>query len=210
MALPQASGVATGKQSYVGCFIDASDRDLREAEKGDNGMSLEVCAENCRAKSFAYFAVQGGRDCLCGNKYGRYGQAPEAECKDNCWGNGTQKCGGPWRNSVYKVGAAPAAVAARPAAGPTGTYVGCFIDAGDRDLREAEKGDNGMSLQVCAENCRSHNFSYYAVQGGRDCLCSNSYGRYGQAPEAECKDNCWGNGTQKCGGPWRNSVYRIR
>uniref|UniRef100_A0A1I8J604 DUF3011 domain-containing protein n=1 Tax=Macrostomum lignano TaxID=282301 RepID=A0A1I8J604_9PLAT len=47
------------------------------------------------------------------------------------------------------------------------------------------------------------------------CHCGNSYGRYGQVADSECKLKCSGNiwkdnywvsgGT--CGGHWRNEVY---
>ena len=40
-------------------------------------------------------------ECYCGDTYGRYGKADEADCNTECVGNSTQMCGGAWRISVY-------------------------------------------------------------------------------------------------------------
>ena len=42
--------------------------------------------------------------CFCGNSYGSYGAAAETDCWQTCNGNSAEICGGPWRNSVYKIG----------------------------------------------------------------------------------------------------------
>ena len=49
-------------------------------------------------------------------------------------------------------------------------------------------------------------FSQYS----RYCFCGDSYGSYGPAgSDSECNMACSGDSTIKCGGGWRNSVYRI-
>ena len=45
--------------------------------------------------------MQDYDECYCGNTYGGYGKADEADCNTECNGNSTQMCGGDWRNSVY-------------------------------------------------------------------------------------------------------------
>jgi len=87
----------------MGCFIDATDRDLPDLGKGIGGLSLEVCAAQCRELKAQYFAVQNGTGCFCGRSYGRYGKVNDSECKEPCQGNSKQMCGGPWRNSVYQL-----------------------------------------------------------------------------------------------------------
>ena len=47
--------------------------------------------------------MQYREECFCGNTYGQYGKANEADCYLECAGNSTQICGGYWRNSVYLV-----------------------------------------------------------------------------------------------------------
>ena len=92
------------RASYVGCFVDQDDRDLPDAFM-DGNMSVERCAEHCRNER--YFGVQYGNQCFCGNRYGRYGQATDADCNMRCSGNQAQLCGGNWRNSVYQHAGAP-------------------------------------------------------------------------------------------------------
>jgi hypothetical protein len=117
-------------------------------------------------------------------------------------------CGGPWRNAVYKLGPGPVSPPGRRPAASENEFVGCFIDAGDRDLRVAHTSDPAMSIEVCSEHCRAQNAPYFAMQAGADCHCGASFGRYGHAAPAECSTPCYGNHSQMCGGPWRNSVYR--
>jgi hypothetical protein len=114
---------------------------------------------------------------------------------------------------------APAAAPAAPtlAAGPAMSstngsprYMGCFIDSNDHDLNDLDKGIGGLSLEVCAAQCRERNSQYFGAQGGIYCYCGRSYGRYGKVNDSECKEPCQGNNKQMCGGPWRNSVYQLR
>lgn len=46
--------------------------------------------------------MQVGRQCFCGNKYGKYGKSKN--CRYACPGNRGEKtkCGGPWANSVWR------------------------------------------------------------------------------------------------------------
>ena len=53
---------------------------------------------------FKYAGLQAASYCLCGNRFGTYGKRKESDCKFDCSGDSSQKCGGSWRNSVYQTG----------------------------------------------------------------------------------------------------------
>ena len=54
--------------------------------------------------NYKYFAVQYGRDCHCGNSYGRYGKRPARYCRlRRCTGPRSVIFGGGWSNMVFKV-----------------------------------------------------------------------------------------------------------
>lgn len=41
------------------------------------------------------------------------------------------------------------------------------------------------------------------------CFCGNGMPQeYDKRPEADCNMNCAADSTKKCGGSWRNSIYR--
>ncbi len=67
-------------------------------------MTVEPCAQRCRAKGFEYAGVQYARQCFCGNSYGKLGKAPDKECSMPCDGDPKETCGGTYRNDVYKLG----------------------------------------------------------------------------------------------------------
>lgn len=95
----------TTTSTYLGCFIDKPDRDFKSgASTGSKPMTNQGCISACREKGFSIAATQFSSYCYCGNSYGRYGKAPSNECNSPCSGNAKEKCGGSWRNSVYKTG----------------------------------------------------------------------------------------------------------
>ena len=50
---------------------------------------------------------------------------------------------------------------------------------------------------------------YVYLQNGNECRCGMSYGRYQHRyGESECPETCQTQQDKKCGGRWRNSVYR--
>ena len=108
------------------------------------------------------------------------------------------------------------------------SYVGCFIDSGDRDIAVP----SGVSLSEalftdarvmqCANACDG--FAYMGLQWVNECFCDNDYGGQGEADIADCDttsdvsddagagdtgiaDRCAVNGEGDCG--WRNAVYEI-
>jgi hypothetical protein len=175
-------------KSYLGCFIDAETRDLSSV-LSNGQVSVEQCNKYC--SSYQFFGLQATDYCLCGNSYGRYGPpVAGSECNMPCSGNAKQICGNHWRNSVYRVN----------------NYVGCFKDTAIRDLSNV-LFNGKVSIEQCRELCS--NYTYFGLQATNNCLCGNSYGRYGQVAESECNKPCSGNAGQICGNNWRNSVYRV-
>lgn len=103
-APPPLSSVPPGTSTYVGCFVDTPARDLPDLAGNDRWMTIESCRDLCTARGNAYFGVQYGSQCFCGNTYGAFGAAPASECNLACMGDTSQTCGGTWRNSVYTTG----------------------------------------------------------------------------------------------------------
>lgn len=119
IALPPAPvPVAPAPAGFVGCFRDTSVFDLNGHLERSAQNTPQRCATVCRARGFAFAAVQYGESCLCGNSYGRYG--PANNCNYACTGDRRQACGGYNANSVYTTGIAlapapaPVPVAPRP------------------------------------------------------------------------------------------------
>ncbi|PAA76389.1 hypothetical protein BOX15_Mlig023885g1 [Macrostomum lignano] len=93
--------------------------------------------------------------------------------------------------------------------------IGCFADRIERDLDGYELRSAGIHVKNCLRLCTIKKFRYAGMQARDWCHCGNSYGRYGQVADSECKLKCSGNiwkdnywvsgGT--CGGHWRNEVY---
>ncbi|CAF1063650.1 unnamed protein product [Brachionus calyciflorus] len=89
-------------------------------------------------------------------------------------------------------------------------YVGCFKDHWlERDLYYKLDNSYSQTLESCIFRCKNKNFLYAGLQFEFECFCSNIYGKYGQAEEVECDKKCPGDFNQKCGGTWRNSIYRV-
>ncbi|XP_052069368.1 uncharacterized protein LOC127708513 [Mytilus californianus] len=100
---------------YVGCYVDDKDRvlgeyhDYREYTWSTLSMSAEICFEKCTEnwREDDYFGTQYEYQCFCGNG-NKLGSAPyinkkESECDMTCKQNPNEKCGGKWRNSVYRI-----------------------------------------------------------------------------------------------------------
>ena len=89
-------------QAFVGCFKDTSVFDLNGHLERSPQNTPQRCVAVCQARGFAFAAVQYGESCLCGNSYGRYGQA--SNCDYRCTGDANQVCGGYNANSVFTTG----------------------------------------------------------------------------------------------------------
>lgn len=48
---------------------------------------------------------------------------------------------------------------------------------------------------------------YAGVRNGSMCMCGDTFGRYGRAPDESCCDtSCTGNVSQTCGGPYATQI----
>ena len=108
------------------------------------------------------------------------------------------------------------------------SYVGCFVDSGNRDIAQA----SGVSLSEalfsdarvmqCANACDG--YAYMGLQWTNECFCDNDYGGQGEVDITDCDssgdvsddagagdtgiaDRCAVNNVGDCG--WRNAVYEI-
>lgn len=95
--------LSTESRSYVGCFKDRKpSRDLpKQFTKYE--MTPEWCVGKCKLAGYNYAGLQYGYLCFCGDKYGKYGQADDAECSSLCFGDKTRNCGAFWHNSIFSV-----------------------------------------------------------------------------------------------------------
>jgi len=96
------------------------------------------------------------------------------------------------------------------------SYIGCFGDNGDRDLKHGPK-NYGFSPRTCHDACGG--YKYFALQNGGWCNCDNSYsdgwsgsggrGSYNALANSECdKDGVHpGRGM---GGGWANAIYEMK
>lgn len=87
---------------YLGCFRDTSDLDLDGHLERSAENTPQRCVATCIGLGHAYAAVQYGESCLCGDRYGRYGEADN--CDFACTGDPAQTCGGYSANAVYATG----------------------------------------------------------------------------------------------------------
>lgn len=94
--------------TYLGCFVDdKNDRDLPELLLNDHdGTTNDVdsCIALCKNDGYAFAGLQYGKECWCGNSYGKHGiEADVDACAMKCSGNEDELCGGPNRNRVYQI-----------------------------------------------------------------------------------------------------------
>ena len=92
---------------YIGCYIDAPQRaigNFHTRVASALGCSIEQCIKKCKDLKYVYAGLQYTDHCFCGNSYEMYGAANETTCSSPCNDGTNRKCGGPWRNSVYRAG----------------------------------------------------------------------------------------------------------
>ncbi|KAK0631086.1 WSC domain-containing protein [Bombardia bombarda] len=89
--------------TYLGCFVDNDvvaglPHVLPDGTLLSSDLTAAKCAEHCAG--YAYFGVEGGSECYCGNAVPTTA-APASECKLPCSGNSKELCGGLFRLNVY-------------------------------------------------------------------------------------------------------------
>ena len=186
--------------THSGCFADAADRVLTAGFKGDDHMTVEMCAEHCA--SFEYFGIEYGRECYCGNEPLAPSLAvPGTECNMPCAGDASQSCGAGWRLDLFtNDGYTPPS----PPADPGAPFLGCFVDAGDRVLPDRIISLDDMTAVKCAANCEG--YKYFGTQWSRECYCGNKTPTE-EAAAYECNMACSGDASEMCGAGMRLSVY---
>jgi hypothetical protein len=197
--------VSTG---FLGCFIDASERDLpnRLMVSGESmSISVSACRYRASTQGFLYFGLEAGGECWAGNAFGRYGQASSGACWKTC-ADGSS-CGGDWLLSVYITKPLQSAWVKQPTESNT-AYIGCFIDAvSDRDLPYTLSISNTMTPSACAALAKAQGYKFYGIQIASECFAGNSFGRHGSASSSDCSMKC-PDGSQ-CGASVRNSIYAV-
>uniref|UniRef100_A0A1I8JDN6 WSC domain-containing protein n=1 Tax=Macrostomum lignano TaxID=282301 RepID=A0A1I8JDN6_9PLAT len=197
-----ATGVVVASKapgmSHIGCFVDGRRRDLPTVG-GKGSITVGRCYGLCKKKGFRFFGVQIGKQCWCGNHYGRYGRRDKRECRYQCRGDKTTYCGGSWRNDVYATGLEEHASGV--------TLLGCFRDNSKRDLPLVHGAGHRTTKAYCLKYCKSRGYRYFGLQAGSACTCGNKYGSFGRVNAKQCRTRCRGDKRRTCGGSWRNSVY---
>merc|ERR1719424_792544 len=100
------------------------------------------------------------------------------------------------------------------------TYLGCFVDSGDRDLNGGGSAVASVPFAAameCMTRCVGESQPYFGLQWVNECFCSDRYGTQGEADIADCDSDgtldddgtasLCANGQGNCG--WRNAVYSI-
>lgn len=102
-ALRTCVAAKQAKPEYLGCFIDNEERDIKGSFLRTKTMTNEACISTCQEQGYKIAGTQYGEQCFCGNSYGKFNRASDADCSAKCAGDDSQYCGGGWRNSVYRV-----------------------------------------------------------------------------------------------------------
>mmetsp|Transcript_84573 Transcript_84573/g.273384 ORF Transcript_84573/g.273384 Transcript_84573/m.273384 type:complete len:225 (-) Transcript_84573:21-695(-) len=76
-------------------------------------------------------------------------------------------------------------------------YAGCYRDTLSRDLPVWTGAE--MSFEVCMQSCAG--YKYFGQQANRQCVCGDSYGKYGTASNCQC-------GTSYIGA-WVSCIYEV-
>ncbi|KAJ7382354.1 hypothetical protein OS493_035413 [Desmophyllum pertusum] len=91
---------------YEGCYRDGFKSDFeRMIPMKRELLGVKSCTAECHLKGYPFAALQDAKFCMCTRKYGRYGVADDdTQCRRQCLaGSPDEKCGGPWKNAVYKI-----------------------------------------------------------------------------------------------------------
>ncbi|KAI8480871.1 hypothetical protein Bbelb_413850 [Branchiostoma belcheri] len=104
--IPKCTGLAS-RSEYVGCYKDTSSRTFPAVRiQNYKNMTNTLCINHCAGQGYTYAVTQYSYECSCGDE-ANFAQLepkrPEHECNFKCSGNREEKCGGNWRNSVYKL-----------------------------------------------------------------------------------------------------------
>jgi len=109
----EARGTPEVEEAGGGCFKDGGqdggDPNQRAMIHVQGWFTHARCARKCGERGMDTMAIQYGDECFCGrgDQHAKFGKADESECDMPCpdWDEREEglKCGGGWRNSVYKI-----------------------------------------------------------------------------------------------------------
>jgi len=175
-------------QCSIGCFVDDSKRDMDKYL--GRGHDVTKCRNKCADLRYTYFAVQHNDQCFCGNAFSTAPQYKRVSC--------------PIERNV--------------------DYFGNDLNAGGRFGRIKGHLPNAAACrQACANTpgCKSWTFVKSEPAGRDNCAvkrttraqgnrrtntgCCDS----GEMCGAEAQQCKYGSGSQRRGGSWRNSVYKV-
>lgn len=93
--------------TYMGCFVDDTNRILDAAFKTGNDITVESCGQYCNGgispnRYYQYMGVEYGSQCYCGSSFNKTLQAvSDSKCTMTCSGNDSEFCGATWFIGVY-------------------------------------------------------------------------------------------------------------
>ena len=77
---------------------------MLNGEKYSSGSNTPaMCLDFCSTNGFAFFGVESGDECYCGNDAPTEDPLSDGECSTPCHGDASQICGGGWKLNVYSV-----------------------------------------------------------------------------------------------------------
>ncbi len=174
-------------------------------------MTVQYCASMC--SSNAYFGVEYGGECYCGNTLSA-GSMPtfESQCNVPCPGNPAQICGGGNRLSLYGKTNTPPVVTVPEDLPNVDSFVyeGCWTEGvGVRALSGGSIADGAMSTSACGSFCLNLGFVMFGLEYSSECFCGNELAASSTlVGDGDCAMACSGAPGESCGGPNRLSVYR--
>ncbi|XP_052281261.1 multiple epidermal growth factor-like domains protein 11 [Dreissena polymorpha] len=181
---------------YMGCYQDSGNRVLADYDYFSDSNSPTECSKGC--SDYKFFGVEWRTHCLCGNTINSATQALESECRDNCPGDISKKCGFHWRINIYRHWGCP-----------LGSYSvncskQCNCRASSCDDVTGACGNGGCKGGwkgiVCNESCPTGS---YSVNCSMECHCREGPcdGVTGTCVNGSCKDGWIGRAcNEKCGG----------
>ncbi|KAM0811205.1 putative WSC domain-containing protein [Seiridium cardinale] len=191
--------------NYQGCYADdVNTRLFNSIRSGDDNMTVEKCAASC--SQYSYFGIENGNECFCGlSLNSSVSPVSESQCGKPCPGDRIESCGDANRLSVYQSSPLKTPPSNPPTVGKF-SYKYCSHDDGDmRVLTGDRKGDNSMTVEMCAAFCKD--YAYFGVEYAVECYCGNTFA--GSAhDEGDCSYVCPGNATEFCGAASRINVYQ--
>lgn len=182
-------------------------------------MTLQSCSDFCSTKGTILFGTEYGRECYCGNKFGKGSvAAPASDCSQLCAGDSSQYCGSGSRLSVYILNGTELAptptitTAPAPTSFPEGwTSQGCWQDGPNgRIMPTYSTPDNDdLTPQSCAALCDSLNYTISGTEYYSQCFCSNAIynGGVKGTDNTKCNTPCTGNSDVNCGGAGYLTIY---